>query len=58
MNKLWKGQGSVDVERERDFWDHTGPTDITVFEDLRIKSRAIGFVWPNEPEKRLIILEK
>lgn len=51
-----KAMGSIDVEKLRDFWNETGPTDIEVFEDVRIKNRAIGFVW-DEP-KRIVVVEK
>lgn len=55
MNKKPKGLGSIDVEEERDFWLETGITQIDVYEDLRVKSRAVGFIWP---EERRIILEE
>jgi hypothetical protein len=28
--------------------------DLTVYEDARVKNRAIGFIWPEE--KRIILL--
>lgn len=49
--------GSVDVEAPRDFWKETGPEDITVYEGAKIKSRSIGFIWPEEP-KYIYMVEK
>jgi hypothetical protein len=51
-----KAMGSIDVEEERDFWRATGSEDIQVFEDLKVKTRAIGFIWPEQP--KLIVVEE
>lgn len=47
--------GSIDVDEHRDFWQGTGQEDISVYEDVKLKNRSIGFIWPPAPK---LIVEK
>lgn len=56
MKKETKGMGGIDVEETRDFYRASDERiNISVYEDERLKSRSIGFVWP---ETTNIILSK
>lgn len=46
MKQKLRQMGGIDIDSPRDFYKETGPTDINVYEDLSLKNRPIGFIWP------------
>ena len=50
-----KNSGYIDNDELRDRNEPTGLTQIDIYEDVNIKNRAIGFIWPKE--KRIITNE-
>lgn len=51
-----RNMGSIDIERDRDFWDHTllgqgsaSTTNPSIVDDK--KKNPIGFIWIEEEEE-------
>lgn len=47
-----KQMGHIPLDEIGDLAQERQPNDLTVYEDVRVKTRAIGFIWP---ERNLIV---